>query len=388
MTTTTSTARAGAREQVRNRRERMAALLAARGVDAIIVDSPAAVAYLSDVDIRSFARRDTAVVLREDGGIVFVASEIDAISLDAAGYDGERALWTQTGEKTSFLGTLSSVVRRSSAGVCVGMERSALVPTGSFGLFGLAYPPGTIAPAGDLVAEAMRIKDDDEIDRLRSASVLAEIAYTATVDRMHAELRAYEIVRNVDRSVRGAGGTGWWSLDERGDVQETVCFPHGAVVGLLDRRPETGSLDRDTTLPFQVHPLSQCYAGGAATTLVLQEPSPAVRRRAERLAHGIQAALDAISPGVRGDAVHRAFATASEGEGTLIGFSSGTGPGETLVAADAGDELESRMVLTLRAFTAGEIGKPGIVFQTAVLVTDEGAERLDAVVPLRLIELY
>lgn len=388
MTGTTSTATAGTREQARHRRERLAALLAGRGLDALIVDSPAAVAYLSDVDIRSFARRGTAIVLREDGGIVFVASDADAISLDAAGYDGERALWTQGSEKTAFAGTLSSAVRRSTGGVRVGVERPEIVPAGSFGLFGLSYPPGTIVPAGDVVADAMRIKDDDEIDRLRAAAVLAEIAYTATVDRMHAELRAYEIVRNVDRSVRGAGGAGWWSLSERGDTQETVHFPHDAVVGLLDRRPETGVLDRSATLPFQVHPLSQCYTGGAGTTIVLQEPSAQVRRRAERLSRGIQSALDAIAPGVPGDAVHRAFTTASEGEGTLVGFSVGTGPGETLVAADAGEELQQRMALTLRAFAPGDAGAPGVFFQSTVLVTDAGAERLDAVVPLRLIELY
>lgn len=388
MTIVTNTTPVAAREQVCQRRERMAALLAERGLDALVVDSPAAVAYLSDVDIRSFARRSTAVVLREDGGIVFVTSDADAISLDIAGYDGERELWTTASEKTSFLATLSNAVRRSSDGVRVGLERSELVPTGSFGLFGLSYPPGTIAPADDLVADAMRIKDDEEIERLRAAGVLAEIAYTATVDRMHPELRAYEIVRNVDRSVRGAGGAGWWSLDERGDTAETVCFPAGAIVGLLDRRPETGVLDRSATMPFQVHPLSQCYTGGAATTIVLQEPSAQMRARADRLAGGIAAALETAAPGVTGDAVHRAFIDASAGTGSLVGFSVGTGPGETIVAADAVDELQSRMVITLRAFARGEAGSPGIAFQTTVLIVDEGAERLDAVVPLRLIELY
>lgn len=388
MTIATSTTPITTREQVRQRRERMAALLAERGLDALVVDSPAAVAYLSDVDIRPFARRSTAVVLREDGGIVFVASDADAISLDIAGYDGERELWTTASEKTSFLAKLSNAVRRSSGAVRVGVERAGLLPTGDFGLFGLSYPPGKVVPAGDLVADAMRIKDDEELERLRAAGVLAEIAYTATVDRMHPELRAYEIVRNVDRSVRGAGGAGWWSLDERGDTAETACFPQGAIVGLLDRRPETGVLDRSAPLPFQVHPLSQCYTGGAATTIVLQEPSAQVRARADRLARGVAAAVATAAPGVTGDAVHRAFIAASEGVGSLVGFSAGTGPGETLVVADADDELQSRMAITLRAFARGEPGAPGVVFQTTVLIVDEGAERLDAVVPLRLIELY
>lgn len=386
MTTTTNAPLITAREQVRHRRERIAALLARRGLDALIVDSPSAVAYLSDVDIRPFARRSTAVVLREDGGTVFVASDADAMSLDAAGYEGDRALWSHASEEMSFLSTLANAVRRS--GARVGVERAGLLASDDSGLFGLSYAPGTIVPAADFVAEAMRIKDDDEIDRLRTAGVLAEIAYTATVDRMNPELRAYEIVRNVDRSVRAAGGGGWWSLDERSDTQETVCFPHGSVVGLLDRRPETGELDRGATLPFQVHPLSQCYMGGAGTTLVLQKPAEHVRDRADRLSRGIGAAIEAMSPGAAGQAVHRAFTAAAEGAGTLVGFSTGTGPGETLVSADADVQLQPRMVLTLRAFAPGAATAPGVFFQSTILITEQGAERLDAVVPLRLIELY
>lgn len=388
MTTTTSTPPTSAREQVRQRRERMAALLAARGLDAVIVDSPAAIAYLSDIDIRAFARQSTAVVLCEDGGIVFVASDVDAISLDTAGYDGERELWSHTSEKSSFLATLSRTVRLSSGGVRVGVERIGLLPSGTFDFFGASYPPGTIVPAGDVVAEAMRIKDDDEIDRLRAAGILAEIAYTATVDRMNPELRAYEIVRNVDRSLRSAGGAGWWSLDERNDTQETVCFPHGAIVGLLDRRPETGELDRAAALPFQVHPLSRCYTGGAGTTLVLQKPAEQLRAQADLLSQGIRAALDALSPGVTGQTVHRAFAAASEGVGAIVGFSIGTGPGETLVSRDADAVLTPRMALTLRAFAPGQAHAPGVFFQSTALITDDGMERLDTVVPLRLIELY
>jgi Xaa-Pro aminopeptidase len=251
-----------------------------------------------------------------------------------------------------------------------------------------------VSSAEPLLAEAMRLKDDDEIALLREAANLADVAYTATVDRLHPELRAYEIVRNVDRSVRGAGGGGWWSPAESElDLTGMPAFPRGAVVGLLDRRPETGVLDAGAPLPFHLHPLARCYTGASGTTVVFRPPGPALRSAAGRLAEALDAAIGAVSPGARGDEVHRAFSRVAGGSGeseglSLLGYAVGTGPGPVVVSERAGGDLEPRMAFCLRATARTGPARPAVVYQTTVLVTETGAERLDVVVPLRLVELH
>lgn len=374
------------------RAQRVAAALADRGIDALVVTSTAAIAYVADIDTRSFATRWNAAIVRDDASVSLVTAEADRLTLEAGGYAGDTAHWTPGNERTSFLATIASVVRRTSSMVRVGVEDAALFPNGSLGLFGLSYPPGSIVPAGDVIDEVSRVKDEDEIARLREAANLADVAYTATVDRLHPELRVYEIVRNVDRSVRAAGGGGWWSPAESPrPLIATAAFPHGSVVSLLDRRPETGILDPAANLPFQLHPLARNYTGAAGTTVVFRAPDLVTRERASRLSDALHAAIAALTPGTTGGEVHRAFSrlVASDVTApTLIGFSVGTGAGEVVVRAGGDVVLQSGMALCLHASIAGSLERPGISFQTTVLVTESTPERLDVVLPLRLVELH
>jgi Xaa-Pro aminopeptidase len=60
--------------------------------------------------------------------------------------------------------------------------------------------------------------------------------------------------------------------------------------------------------------------------------------------------------------------------------------GRPLLSATSEEVLEPGMALSVRTAITREQG-PGIAFQTTVLVTETGNERLN-IVPLRLIELH
>lgn len=377
------------------RRERVASLLDEHDVDLLVVTTPSAIAYLTDVDTRGFSSGSKAVVLSDEGRFALVVSEVDRALVEQAGYADDVAYWRPQPGRFADRDAIRSVIGRWPNVVRIAVDDArVLTAAGSSNLFEAKHPPAAVVSAEPYLAEAMRLKDDDELARLREAANLADIAYTATVDRLHPELRAYEIVRNVDRSLRAAGGGGWWSPGEDGrDVTGMTAFPHGAIVGLLDRQPETGVLDVDVPMPFHLHPLARCYTGASGTTVVFRRPDAELRGRSQRLSSGLYRALESLAPGVRGDEVHRAFAeefqgVAENGHAAFTGYSVGTGAGEVLVGGDSTSVLEPRMAVCLRASVRGEAGRPGVVFQTTAVITEQGAERLDVVVPLRLIELY
>jgi Xaa-Pro aminopeptidase len=351
------------------RRARVAAELDLAGRDAVVAGSPAAINFLTDVDVRGFAGRGPVAVARRDGGVTLVVSRADRPLVEASGYDGDVRCWA--------LGRTA--------------EHDRLRQIAAAGA------PATPAPGAQTDAElldaAMRLRDAEEIVRLREAADLADIGYTAIVDRMTRDLRSLEIVRNVDRSLRAAGGGAWWSPLERAEGAGVMThYPVQSPAVLLGRGVEPGVLDIASTLPFALYPLSRGYAGAAGTTIVLSAPSVELRSQAEALGAGVQAALDALAPGAVGGRLHAAFAAALGGTVPLadvdpvIGYSLGTGMGGVLIDAASRDELRPDEVISIRAALPG-VGGSGIAFQTTALITESGAEVLNRV-PMRLIELY
>lgn len=359
------------------RRSRTAAIAKEQGLDGLLTTSPAGVAYLTGIDPRPLTTAPAAH-LSADGSVTLHASAADREAITAAGATGDISYWEHTPGVPNSTRALHELWNRVGAAGAEGRPLASIAPSQSM-------------TAGERVLmEATRNKDEDEIAKLRKAADLADIAYTATVDRVHPELRAYEIARNVERSLRAAGGGGSWSLSESAhDLASTVAYPQSGIVGLLDRHPENGVLDPSVPLPFHLLPLFDSYTGAAGTTAVFSRPDRTTREVASRLSGGLHAVLDALSSGVSGGSLHETFTAELAGlDATLVGFNVGTGPGEVVVSPGSTAVTADHSALTLRAVARGTGSTPGIVFQTTTLVTASGAERLDVVVPLRLIELY
>lgn len=365
---------------VQRRVQRVAERMEAARADVLLATSPSAIAYLADLNIRSFTAPGTVLILGPGGNTTLLASEADQPKIAASGYQGLTDFWP-LGEDAEE--RRASVLRRHLAGLPsssrIAAERGA-------------QAEGSIA-AEPLLDAAMRIKDDDEIRRLRGAADLADIGYTAVVDRMTPELRVYEIVRNVDRSLRRAGGGEFWSpLEHAAGVTRAGYYPARSIATLLGRHEETGVLDPSQPLPFALYPLSENYTGTAGTTIVFETPGPLLRSLADALSDATETALAAIRPGVRADEVFAIHRRALQGTVSpdrldpVIGYSVGTGLARPLLSATSEEVLEPGMALSVRTAIAREQG-PGIAFQTTVLVTETGNERLN-IVPLRLIELH
>jgi Xaa-Pro aminopeptidase len=377
---------------VQQRAERVARHLQDAEVDLLIAGSPGAIAYIADVNIRPFTAPGTLLILEAGGTTTILASETDRAAVEASGYHGRADYWpvgdiSGTGRQAVLSMYLSSVPAASR----VALEDDATQIQGR-NLTGI-LSEATVLDAAPILDAAARIKDNDEIGRLKEAANLADIGYTAVVDRMTPELRVYEIVRNVDRSLRRAGGGDAWSpLEHAAGVTRASQFPKNSLVTLLGRTPETGELDPAQPLPFALYPLSELYTGAAGTTIVFTPPSPSLKSTADALSAAAEAAIAAVAPGVRADEVFAAYkqglqgAIAADRLNPVIGYSVGTGVGRPLVTAGSEDVLEPGMAISIRTAASHEQG-PGVGYQTTLLVTETGHERLN-IVPQRLIHLY
>ncbi|MGF3057429.1 M24 family metallopeptidase [Microbacterium sp. YY-01] len=351
--------------------ERIAREVERSALNAVIVTTPGSIAFATGIDPRTFIDRRAAVAVTSDSAVV-IAADCDLPAIQTSGFTGTVVTWPR----------YEGAAGRARALTSLGLD--ATTPT----QHGIGAAD---AEATAVVARAQRTKSDDDVAALRTAANVTDVAYTATVDRLHPELRAYEIVRNVDRSIRAMGDGAAWSLDEAdAALGATTVFPREAIVGLLDRVPESGVLDRMHPLPFQLHPLEAGWMGASGTTVVFREPDARLRSTAASAAEGLRRAIEALSPGTTGAEIHATFTQHVGGvEGAyLVGFESGMGPGPLAVGPACSRPLEDREVLVLRAGAPGAHGAPGVFFQTTVLITPQGSERLDTVIPLRLIELY
>jgi Xaa-Pro aminopeptidase len=365
--------------------QRVSEQMEAAGADVLLAASPSAIAYLADLNIRPFTAPGTVLILGPGGNTTLLASEADQPKIEASGYRGRTDYWPLDEDAEE---RRQSVLRLHLSGL---PASSQIAAEGSALQYSVLQEAAL--PAEPILEAAMRIKDDDEVRRLRAAADLADIGYTAVVDRMTPELRVYEIVRNVDRSLRRAGGGEAWSpLEDPAGITRAGYYPSGSIANLLGRHAETGVLDPGQPLPFALYPLSENYTGAAGTTIVFEAPGPLLKSIAEALTDATEAALDAIRPGVRAEEVFAIHRQALQGTVSpdrldpVIGYSVGTGIGRPLLSAKSEDVLEAGMALSVRTAIAREQG-PGIAYQTTVLVTETGSERLN-IVPLRLIELH
>ncbi len=209
-----------------------------------------------------------------------------------------------------------------------------------------------------------------------AAARVAQVGYTAVIDRMTPQLSFDRISANVLRSVGAAGGeaTTLPALSER----LSPSWQRGAVI-LLDEDQLDGELGTRGTLAFAISVAVDGLVGAAGATAVLHDPSAALTKTASELAQGLQSALDAVRIGF-GPAELRAAFARRHAETSLI----------LLRLADAATPLTDD-----ERFAEGDIIAIGahaqtadgaILFLTSVLIDASGGTRLDQL-PLRLIVL-
>jgi Xaa-Pro aminopeptidase len=223
-----------------------------------------------------------------------------------------------------------------------------------------------------LVAQVAAVKSEVEIDVMRRAMALTRLAIDTFNSSIEDGAVEIEVARRIDDAVARAGGeTRSYTLV----FGPRTALPHGG--------PGLYRLERDQPAFTELSGWMHGYAAGLCRSAVLGR-----HREAETLhalaEDALQAAIDAIRPGVTAGVVDAACRSVIEVAGRSATFRHRTGyqigimwtdRGNLSLEPDANDVIEANMTLHMPIILF-EQGRFGVGVSETVVVTDDGAEVL------------
>ncbi|MFD1634719.1 M24 family metallopeptidase [Haloplanus ruber] len=330
------------------------------------------------------------------------------VHLLVSGLEYGRARTDARADTVSRLSTYDYRERVSEAGPVAG--RAAVVADflADRGVDSVLVPARFPLGTADGLREAgvtVRVDGDDAVTRIRAVKTDAEIEHVRRAQR--ANERAMATAESLIESTTVVSGVLHHDgepltseavrraiertlLDEGCALDETIVACGADAADPHDRG--SGPLRADEPIVVDIFPRDKetRYHADMTRTFLRGEPDPTLREWFEVTDEARRAALDAVEPGVTGEAVHAAACDVYEAAGlptlrtdptTETGFIHSTGHGVGLdvhelprVAPD-GDALEPGNVITIEpGLYDPEVG--GVRIEDLVVVTAEGAENL------------
>jgi Xaa-Pro dipeptidase len=342
---------------------RLRALDVARrsGVEALLVSTPAAVAWLTgfapeiDSGPSPFSLPPLAL-LAGDGAPVLIVSDDDAEGAAATGCD-VRSYRGFSVEPFDAVGGASRALAEVAGRRRVGVEADALPAA-------LAADLDWVDVGAEL-ARARAVKDADELPLVRAAIDLCDVGQREARLRMEPGLTELDLWAHVRGAIESAAGA------RTPILADLVAGPRTAAVG---GAPENRTMAEGELVLCDLVPRRAGYWGDSCATFALGEPSSVAVSNHRRASDALARVLDAVRPGVVAgelDALAR--------NGLDYPHHSGHGLGcdwheEPRIVPGSETVLEEGMVV---AFEPGcyEHGE-GVRVEQVVLVTADGCEVL------------
>lgn len=338
---------------------RARALLADRGVDALLVQSAANRAYLTGFT----GSAGVAVVTEREALLLVDFRYTEQASAEAPTFEVIKA-------DRQVIETLTDVVRGRALGR-VGFE-SEVVTVKQHREYGDRLAPAEFVPIEGL--DRLRwVKDADELARIEQAVAIADGAFAHVLPLLQPGAVERDIALELDFFMRRAGA-------EREAFPTIVAsgprsaLPHGRAA---DRRLQRGDF---VTLDFGAQ--FRSYVSDCTRTVVLGEASPRHHEVYATVLAAQQAALDGITPGLTGrdaDGIARTI-IAEAGYGEAFGHGLGHGVG---LLVHEGPTLSPREEAVLAPGMLVTVepgiylpGWGGVRIEDLVLITDGGCRSL------------
>ena len=367
--------------------ERTQEALAERDLDAIVVSDPANMNYLAGYDGWSFYVHQAVVLTREHDEPVWVGRDMDANGARATTWLSEPNIRAYSDDHVHspydlhpmdyLAGVLADLDVDDGR---IGVETDASYFTAKSYLRLDSNLPDADLVDADLLVNWLRIrKSDREIEYMREAARISEAAMRAGLDAIEAGVPEYEAAAAIyERLIRGTDEYG-------GDYPAIVpLMPSGDHTGTphltwTDREFEEGD-------PVLIE-LSGCrhrYHSPLARTTFVGDPPAEIEETAEIVIEGMEAALDAVEPGVTCEAVEAAWRETIAQYGVekedRIGYSMGLGYppdwGEHTASIRPGDETVLEEGMTFHVIPGLWEDAFGVELSETFTVTASGAETL------------
>jgi Xaa-Pro dipeptidase len=240
-------------------------------------------------------------------------------------------------------------------------------------LFELHAPGSQLVPVGDVLAELRSCKDEHELEQMRRAIAVTEMALRSTMEQVRAGMTERAVAALLTVEMLQAGGEG-------------MSFGPLVVAGPNAASPHAGPSDRPIGLGETI--VVDCgvtvggYAADITRTFAIGALEPELARVYEVVRAANEAGRAAAGPGVPAEEVDRAARAVIEDAGYGAYFTHRTGHGLGLEVHEppyivAGNEhpLEPGMTFTVEPGVYLP-GRGGVRIEDDVVVTSDGAESL------------
>ncbi len=244
-----------------------------------------------------------------------------------------------------------------------GQERLAVMLPSTFRL--------RAAPA--LVEEMRKVKEPEEIRRIREAVLLGSGLFDCALKVMRPGVKETEVAAEMEYAARRAGADAM-SFETIIASGRRSALPHG--------RASAATVPANGFVVCDFGVILAGYCSDMTRTVFMGRPTAGARELYQSVKQAQQAAVEAVRPGTSVGEVDRAARKLLQREGFGRYFTHSTGHGVGLevheaprVAAGQNELLEPGMVITIEP-GAYVPGKWGVRIEDMVLVTEQGHEVL------------
>jgi ectoine hydrolase len=358
--------------------------MAGRGIDLLLVASPANQFWLTGYDGWSFYTPQMVAVSLAAEEPIWLGRKMDAVGAKFTAFLRPENIvpypdhYVASSERHPMQFVAEEIARRKWDKGTVGVESDDYYYTAKWdALLRQDLPNARFVDAFLLVNWCRMRKSAREIEFMHQAGKIAAAAHKAAFEKAAPGVRQCDVMAELYR-VTTAG------LPEFGGT--FPCKPPNAMVGELCSAPHLSWTDAPLAAGdifyIEMGGVRHRYHSPLSRCIYLGKPSDRVDRVAKVIAEGLHAVLDAVKPGVTCEdlAARWKATTAKYGieKDSRIGYPVGIGYpptwGELTASIRAGDRTVLEEGMTFHCIPAIWLDTYGIVISESFVVTDRGAE--------------
>lgn len=372
------------RAEYLDRSARVKKAMAERGIDVLLVASPANQFYLTGYDGWSFYTPQMVVVALDREEPIWFGRAMDAVGAEFTVFmkpDGivpYADAYVASTERHAMQALAALIIERGWQAKRIGVEMDEYYYTARWHeILTTSLPEATFLDAFLLVNWARMKKSDREIEFMMEAGKIAAAAMQATIDAAAPGVRQCDAIAELYRVTTGGtaeiGGT-------------FTCKPPNAMVGELCAAPHLSwtdaPLNEGEMFYIELGGCRHRYHSPLSRCLYLGKPSERMRTVAAVIAEGLNAVLEAVRPGMVCEELAAVWSKVIARHGiekdSRIGYPVGIGYpptwGELTCSLRKGDRTVLQPNMTFHCIPAIWMDDYGLVISESFVVTDRGAK--------------
>ena len=371
-------------QEYRARVARAKAAMVERGIELLLVASPANQFWLTGYDGCSYYTPQMVAVSLSHDEPIWIGRKMDAVGAKFTAFIDQSNVvpypdhYVGSGDLHPMQFVAEEIARRGWDRGNVGVETDDYYYTAKWDAVLRKHLPNCrFVDAFLLVNRCRMVKSPRELDYMRQAGQIAAKAQQAAYDKAEPGVRQCDVMAEVYR-VTTSG------LPEFGGT--FPCKPPNAMVGEYCSAPHLSWTDaalvENDLFYIELGGVRHRYHSPLSRCIYLGKPTERMDFVAKVIAEGLQAVLDKVRPGVMCEDLAAAWKTVISRHGiekdSRIGYPVGIGfpPtwGELTASLRAGDRTELRENMTFHCIPAIWMEQYGLVISETFAVTECGAE--------------